>query len=213
MGRRELKNKQGLSRLCTGRLKPNELVQLLLAFQRIGTASELPMDAFASPLLTGAVQECVKIRTPSQVALSQLSAEAARDNRLADLFLSGYDAKLDELRDDLHAADTKLQSELTAIRKLLKKPSLMWLTVAEEAYLVEVTHREAAKLVPSDWLKVNSTKTHYRYRSPAAAMLMDQRQQGIERIEQGAYPIHLHLSRLNVKSSFCNAVCGAFTGI
>lgn len=87
---------------------------------------------------------------------------------------------------------------LRECRKLLKKPALEYITVAQEEYLVEVVSlcscRQSlptelpsqriseCKIVPPDWVRINGTKATYRYRSPRMQSLLEEREQASERL-------------------------------
>ena len=89
---------------------------------------------------------------------------------------------------------------LKECRKLLKKPGLEYITVAQEEYLLEVVSMlgplfcyrkltdtvqqriSESKIVPANWARINGTKVAYRYRSPRMQSLLEQRDQANERL-------------------------------
>lgn len=79
----------------------------------------------------------------------------------------------------------ELDEELKAAAKILKKPALEYITVAQEEFLVEVRKSDATKLVPNNWTRINGTKAVYRYRSPKMMSLLDERDQCQERLDAG----------------------------
>jgi DNA mismatch repair protein MSH3 len=103
-----------------------------------------------------------------------------------------------------HCHLLQLSNHLKECRKLLKKPNLEYITVAQEDYLMEVVSAvlrmvgatcavlrrwhacfqriSECKVVPADWLRINSTKTVYRYRSPRTQSLKEEREQAVERL-------------------------------
>lgn len=95
------------------------------------------------------------------------------------------------------AANTGLVNELARVRKVLGKPSLQWTRLrtginAVLECLVELkkTELDAGALrplkVPSDWSEVSATKLVRRYRTPATAALLQQRELASDMITKDA---------------------------
>lgn len=98
-----------------------------------------------------------------------------------------------------------MQDELVAARKLLRKPALQFTKVALEEFLyvsvctrfaseyscstnsLEVKIAEAKNIVPADWIKINSTKQVYRYRSPTLQKRLEILEQWQERVQVGKF--------------------------
>lgn len=57
--------------------------------------------------------------------------------------------------------------------------------MAQDDYLLEVRSADA-KLVPNNWVCINSTKSARRYRSPKMTELLSERDQGQERLQAEA---------------------------
>ncbi|SCU92776.1 LAFA_0F12794g1_1 [Lachancea sp. 'fantastica'] len=87
--------------------------------------------------------------------------------------LSKYDqpeaivAKLNDIENVKQA----LKNELDNIRRLLRRPRFFFRDEIE--YLIEVRNTQLAGL-PKDWIKVNSTKTLSRFRTPETSKLVEQ---------------------------------------
>lgn len=55
---------------------------------------------------------------------------------------------------------------------------------------LEVKISEAKNLVPADWIKINSTKQAYRYRSPSIQKRLEVLEQWRERVAAGKSRTH-----------------------
>lgn len=88
---------------------------------------------------------------------------------------------LQDAQDCLSLATSELQAELLAIRRVLNRPRLDFITVGQEEFLIEVKIAEA-KNVPNNWSKINSTRQVYRYRTPAVIERMDELERCKERL-------------------------------
>ncbi|BGP22690.1 DNA mismatch repair protein MSH3 [Rhodotorula toruloides] len=178
---------RGLSRIHFGRATPNELLRVLEAFRRIGDVFvevDSPDEAGAedgddgpirtgvggtlrSTLLKSIVKELPKVKHTADELLAEIDAKRARDNDKEELFAD--EDKYPDLKNckaGLARTTDDMQDELKSARKLLGKPALPFTKVAQEEYLFEVKIAEAKTIVPADWIRINSTKQVYRYRSP-----------------------------------------------
>ncbi|SCU92580.1 LAME_0F00584g1_1 [Lachancea meyersii CBS 8951] len=97
-----------------------------------------------------------------------------KEKRCVEFFnLNRYDhsepivAKLN----DIENVRQELHKELDSIRRLLKRPRFFFKDEVE--YSIEVRNTQLAGL-PKDWIKVNSTKTLSRFRTPETTKLVEQ---------------------------------------
>ncbi|AET40443.1 mismatch repair protein MSH3 Ecym_6039 [Eremothecium cymbalariae DBVPG len=112
---------------------------------------------------------------PIPKLLSMINVEAALDKKqergASEYFnLNNYDnaeALLSKLR-DIDAVVEELHEELKNIRVVLKRPMMNYQN--ETDFLIEVRNTQI-KSVPSDWVKVNSTKMVSRFRTPVTTKL------------------------------------------
>ncbi|GAA5978239.1 hypothetical protein JCM10908_004283 [Rhodotorula pacifica] len=199
---------RGLSRIHFGRATPSELYRVLEAFQRVGGVFEdvdSPDEAedesgptngplrqaaggsLRSSLLLDVVKKLPKVRPVADSLLAQIDVKRARDNNKEHLQIdiSKY-PELEAAKEGLSEAQGGMQDELMAARKILRKPALQFTKVALEEYLLEVKISEAKNIVPADWIKINSTKAAYRYRSPALQKRLEILEQWQERVEAAA---------------------------
>ncbi|GEQ72918.1 hypothetical protein JCM33374_g6606 [Metschnikowia sp. JCM 33374] len=86
-----------------------------------------------------------------------------------------YDAITHEF-EKIAEIERDLDDELHAIRHLLKRPQLAYVTNMKETHLIEVRNGKQVDALPSDWLRISGTKTVSRFRTPTAASLHKQLQ-------------------------------------
>lgn len=90
-----------------------------------------------------------------------------------------------DCRDCLDAVHYELGELLADARKVLKKPSIDFIKIGEEEYLLEVRIAESKKIVPANWVRINSTKAAYRFRPPEVQSKIEELAQCRERIAAG----------------------------
>ncbi|GAA5822849.1 hypothetical protein JCM11251_004399 [Rhodosporidiobolus azoricus] len=205
---------RGLSRIHFGRASPNEMLRVLEAFKRVGAVfdevdspgvadaaisdedeedeDEGPVRSRAggslkSALLKSLVRELPRVRNVVRALAEQIDVKAARDNKKDSLFLDeGKYPDLQACKEELAETEDAMTEELKAARKLLRKPALQFTKVAQEEYLLEVKIAEAKTIVPADWLRINSTKQVYRYRSPRLQRKLEKLEQAREKVAAAA---------------------------
>ncbi|SCZ97612.1 BZ3500_MvSof-1268-A1-R1_Chr4-3g07297 [Microbotryum saponariae] len=193
---------RGLVRIHFGRASTQELLRILQAFSRVANVFEAideeeerdgaptPQSTVKSALLKQIVASLPKIKKDVDGFLyvfgrSRIKSEQAKAGKKAELFHDPPE-NLREVRDCLDAVDIEMGALLKEARKVLKKPTIEFRRVAEEEFLLEIGIAESKKIVPGDWIKVNSTKQYYRYRSPQIQAKMDEVNQNRERLEAAA---------------------------
>lgn len=110
----------------------------------------------------------------------------ARKGLKEHLFRDPVPEDVQDAQDCLSLATSELDAELIEIRKILKRPRLEYMSVAQEDFLIEVKISDAKKVVPDNWVKISSTKQAYRYRTPAIIKKMDELEQCKERLAGAA---------------------------
>jgi DNA mismatch repair protein MSH3 len=83
-------------------------------------------------------------------------------------------AEIEEVQHKIDEVEGQLETELDKVRKILKRPQLNYVTNMKETHLVEVRNGVMTKNLPLDWIKINSTKSVSRYRTPAITQLLKQ---------------------------------------
>uniref|UniRef100_A0AAY4C5U1 DNA mismatch repair protein MSH3 n=1 Tax=Denticeps clupeoides TaxID=299321 RepID=A0AAY4C5U1_9TELE len=100
------------------------------------------------------------LETPSLLAPAQV------DGHKTELFtdLSDFPA-IQERKDEMQAVLAEILSHRTEIRQTLRNPSLDYVTVSGQEFLIEVKN-SMSSTVPANWVKINSTKVVGRYHTP-----------------------------------------------
>ena len=190
---------RGLARIHYGKSSPEEVVRILMAFQRIADEyPNLPKDltqspyGFQSPMINEVFYALPKIKPIVQAFLKELDIAKAREGSKAEMYLVGFEPEnLTDCKDVLMAVESELSQHLLDCRKILKKPAAEYITVAQDEYLLEIRISES-KVVPVDWIRINGTKSVYRYRSPEMQRLMEEKGQAEERLATAADAAFLH---------------------
>nr|XP_031303217.1 DNA mismatch repair protein Msh3 isoform X6 [Camelus dromedarius] len=68
-------------------------------------------------------------------------------------------------KDEIQEVTYKIQIHLQEIRKILKNPSAQYVTVSGQEFMIEIKNF-AVSCIPTDWVKVGSTKAVSRFHSP-----------------------------------------------
>ncbi|XP_036454840.1 DNA mismatch repair protein Msh3 [Colossoma macropomum] len=139
-----------LSRLST------ELQALIPALQ-----SQLRSDFLKSMLL-----DTPQLLSPAHSFLKVLNEKAAKTGNKTELFADLTDFPLiRERKDEIQAVLSDIIEHRRELRLVLRNPSLDYVTVSGQEFLIEVKN-SMSSIVPPDWVKINSTKMVGRYHSP-----------------------------------------------
>ncbi|SNX86158.1 related to DNA mismatch repair protein [Melanopsichium pennsylvanicum] len=177
---------RGLARMTYGRATPTELATVLLSLNRVTQEFKLEEATSwntKSSLIESHLMSLAEGKEPVQRYLNQISIREARANNKASLFpdTSLYPA-IQESRDNISIIEIQLRDHLKVIRKILKRPSLEYVSVAGVDYLVEVRVADSRK-VPVDWLRISATKSMVRFHTPDIIRMTKLRDQHKETLE------------------------------
>ncbi|GAB2265214.1 Mismatch repair protein msh3 [Dionaea muscipula] len=105
--------------------------------------------------------------------LSTLNAEAADKGDMLNLMIisDGEYPDVAECRTKAHSAKEKLESLIGLYRKQLGMRNLEYMSVSGTTHLIELP---SDARVPTNWIKVNSTKKTIRYHPPEVLTALDQ---------------------------------------
>lgn len=162
---------------------PSEVASILVSLNRIGTEFKPDVGSpFTSSLLNNIIQTLPTIRETIQGFLKDINVKIARENDEAnwwtnpDKYPAIQDAKdvgaAEWVRAELQCisiCDSELDQHLKEVRKIVKRPTLNYITVAgievcdglaallgaDTQFLVEVPTRDA-KTVPPKWVKIST---------------------------------------------------------
>ncbi|WVQ79017.1 hypothetical protein IAT38_001109 [Cryptococcus sp. DSM 104549] len=178
---------KGLTRVQYGKTTPTELATLLVTLVRI--ASEFKPgqgNPFNSPLLNSIPNTLPSILETARGFLSAINIKEARNNNKAELFVDPDKyPDIQDIKDCISICEHELEEHLKEVRKVVKKPSLKYITVSGIEYLIEVPVRDA-KLIPPKWVKISATKTVNRYHTPDILQMTKEREQHKEKLARAA---------------------------
>ncbi|XP_069446146.1 DNA mismatch repair protein Msh3 isoform X1 [Ovis canadensis] len=119
-----------------------------------------------SELLQTFILEIPELLSPVEHYLKILNEQAAKIGDKTELFKDLSDFPLIKKRkDEIQDVTNKIQTHLQEIRKILKNPSAQYVTVSGQEFMIEVKN-SAVSCIPTDWVKVGSTKAVSRFHSP-----------------------------------------------
>uniref|UniRef100_A0A8B9W885 DNA mismatch repair protein MSH3 n=1 Tax=Bos mutus grunniens TaxID=30521 RepID=A0A8B9W885_BOSMU len=119
-----------------------------------------------SELLQTFILEIPGLLSPVEHYLKILNEQAAKTGDKTELFKDLSDFPLIKKRkDEIQDVTKKIQTHLQEIRKILKNPSAQYVTVSGQEFMIEVKN-SAVSCIPTDWVKIGSTKAVSRFHSP-----------------------------------------------
>lgn len=162
-----------------------------------------------SDLLRVIVLEIPELLDPVEHYLKILNEQAAKVGDKTELFKDLSDFPLIKQRkDEIQEVTVKIQTHLQEIRKILKNPSVQYVTVSGQEFMIEVKN-SAVSCIPPDWVKVGSTKAVSRFHSPLVVesygLLQRLREQLV--LDCGAEWLSFLESFGEHYHSLCKAVC------
>ncbi|XP_047714696.1 DNA mismatch repair protein Msh3 isoform X2 [Prionailurus viverrinus] len=119
-----------------------------------------------SDLLQTFILEIPELLSPVERFLKLLNEQAAKSGDKTELFKDLSDFPLIKKRkDEIEEVTHRIQIHLQDIRKILKNPSAQYVTVSGQEFMIEIKN-SAVSCIPTDWVKVGSTKAVSRFHSP-----------------------------------------------
>ncbi|XP_066129780.1 DNA mismatch repair protein Msh3 isoform X2 [Saccopteryx bilineata] len=119
-----------------------------------------------SKWLQSFILEIPELLSPVEHYLKILNEQAAKIGDKTELFKDLFDFPLIRKRkDEIQGVTKKIQTHLQEIRKILKNPSAQYVTVSGQEFMIEIKN-SAVSCIPTDWIKVGSTKAVSRFHSP-----------------------------------------------
>ncbi|KAF9115554.1 Mismatch repair protein msh3 [Mortierella sp. AM989] len=183
---------KGVCRIHYGKSSPKEFLAILKTFklvaevitpdQRSNSNSEFGLR---SPMLRNLIESLSNALDDSTYFLNGLNEQAAGKNDKLQMFQEDVIREkwpeICEHRDNIAMAEGDLLTHLSAIRKLLREPSLEYSTVSGIDYLIEVKNKDVAK-VPKAWIKISGTKQVSRFHTPEVIQMIQAKAQHQERL-------------------------------
>uniref|UniRef100_A0A8C4KYW6 DNA mismatch repair protein MSH3 n=1 Tax=Equus asinus TaxID=9793 RepID=A0A8C4KYW6_EQUAS len=119
-----------------------------------------------SDLLRTFILEIPELLSPVERYLKILNEQAAKIGDKTELFKDLSDFPLIKKRkDEIQEVTHRIQIHLQEIRKIIKNPSAQYVAVSGQEFLIEVKN-SAVSCIPTDWVKIGSTKAVSRFHSP-----------------------------------------------
>ncbi|XP_058512170.1 DNA mismatch repair protein Msh3 [Ochotona princeps] len=119
-----------------------------------------------SDLLRTCALDIPELLSPAEWYLHILNEHAAKIGDKTELFNDLSDFPLIKKRkDEIQEVTEKIQIHLQDIRKILKNPSAQYVTVSGQEFMIEIKN-SSVSCIPTDWIKVGSTKAVSRFHSP-----------------------------------------------
>ncbi|KAF8626218.1 hypothetical protein AX15_004907 [Amanita polypyramis BW_CC] len=181
---------KGLCRIQYGQCTPQELAVLLPAFNKIANAfgpTSHPSDVgLKSQILNNIIFSLPKIKEPIKEMLSAISLEKAAEGQKEKLWRDSqqYPAII-EMELAVQRIEAGLREELAKVRRLLRMPSLQWITVAGDEYLIELD-RNKKRPIPDTWVCHSKTRHRERYRTLEVISKMEERSRYQEMLQAEA---------------------------
>ncbi|XP_038661311.1 DNA mismatch repair protein Msh3 isoform X1 [Scyliorhinus canicula] len=139
------------------------LTNLEVGFQALLPAAE---DQLTSSLLRSVLLELPQLLDPVHHYLKILDESAAKTGDKTQLFtdLNEFPV-IQQLKLEIQNVLSKLQEHRREIRLILRKPSLDYVTVSGQEFLIEVRN-SLLSIIPNDWTQISSTKAVIRFHTP-----------------------------------------------
>ncbi|KAM8778288.1 DNA mismatch repair protein Msh3 isoform 1-T1 [Rhynchonycteris naso] len=119
-----------------------------------------------SKWLQSFILEIPELLSPVEHYLKIINEQAAKIGDKTELFKDLSDFPLIRKRkDEIQGVTDKIQTHLQEIRKILKNPSVQYVTVSGQEFMIEIKN-SAVSCIPTDWIKVGSTKAVSRFHPP-----------------------------------------------
>lgn len=119
-----------------------------------------------SDLLRKLILETPELLSPVEHYLKILNEQAAKVGDKTELFKDLSDFPLiKKKKDEIQEVTQSIQMHLQELRKILKLPSLQYVTVSGQEFMIEIKN-SAISCIPADWVKVGSTKAVSRFHPP-----------------------------------------------
>ncbi|XP_072038538.1 DNA mismatch repair protein Msh3-like [Amphiura filiformis] len=161
---------KGLCSIYHKKCSTAEFVTVVKCLHRIST-SLVTVQSMAESQLKSDLLKTVFTQVPALLEgmksyLDAVDEKAAKDGDKTKLFVdtSSFPA-VKQCQEDIEGVIGELRDHRREVRKVLRQPSLDYITVSGLEFLVEVKNK-LLKEVPNDWTKISSTKQVSRFHSP-----------------------------------------------
>ncbi len=178
---------RALARIQHGKSQPAELLAVLQAFSSALASLPAPDQLSSAGLreLLGDEHRLPRARIASLLArhLASINGQAARENRMADLFSGPAMSKdVRAVKSRILAIDKEIEGHLRAMKKLFRQPRLAYKSMQSGRNLIEMPNN-CVHLVPDNYTLVNATQRVKRYLAPEVEASLQQLDLATEELE------------------------------
>ncbi|XP_029633560.1 DNA mismatch repair protein Msh3-like [Octopus sinensis] len=161
---------RGLTAILHKKCSPLEFATVCLSLKNIAsifhTQKNMFADQIASPLLQTILQEIPDLLSDVAFFSDSVNLQHAKSNDKTQLFVD--DSQFPAIKDQkskIREVQNEIDQHRSTIRKILRVPSFNYTTVSGTEFQIEVKNN-MLNTVPSEWIKISSTKTVSRFHSP-----------------------------------------------
>jgi len=167
---------RGLTRIMHLLVEPSELATILLALHRV-TLEFDPSVSTGNSLLDSTIWDLSAARAEVRSAVEALSIPHARRCEKDKLYTdpSRYPL-IQEWHSVLDQDEKAFEEHLLEVRRILKRPSLIYARVSDIDHLIEVRTGDVSH-VPAEWIRISGTKKSVRFHTPEIVRLQRRRDQ------------------------------------
>ncbi|XP_074851485.1 DNA mismatch repair protein Msh3 isoform X2 [Carettochelys insculpta] len=161
---------RGLCSIYHRKCSTQEFFLIVSTLSRLETELQALVPAIHSqvktPLLQMALLEIPELLCPVKHYLKILNEEAAKTGDKTQLFKDLTDfPTIRKWKEDIQKVTSQIQLHLQEIRRLINNPYAEYIAVSGQEFLIEIKNSRISS-VPSDWVKIGSTKAVSRFHSP-----------------------------------------------
>ncbi|KAJ8380672.1 hypothetical protein SKAU_G00014500 [Synaphobranchus kaupii] len=161
---------RGICSIYHKKCSTQEFYLISSTLSRLGAELQALIPAVQSQLGSAHLKELLtelpQLLAPAHGFLSVLNEKAAKTGDKTQLFSDLTDFPLiRERKEEIQAVLSDIQEHRREVRLALRNPSLDYITVSGQEFLIEVKN-SLSSAVPPDWVKISSTKAVGRYHSP-----------------------------------------------
>ncbi|XP_067294282.1 DNA mismatch repair protein Msh3 [Pseudorasbora parva] len=161
---------RGLCSIYHKKCSTQEFYLITSTFSRLSTELQALMPAIqsqlSSALLKNLLLDTPQLLSPAHNFLKVLDEKAAKMGNKTEMFVDLTDFPVIQKRkEEIQSVLSDIMEHRREVRLVLKNPSLDYTTVSGLQFLIEVKN-SMSSIVPSDWVKINSTKVVGRYHTP-----------------------------------------------
>ncbi|CAM4538536.1 unnamed protein product [Leuciscus chuanchicus] len=161
---------RGLCSIYHKKCSTQEFYLITSTLSRLSTELQALMPAIQSQLSSALLKHLLldtpQLLSPAHNFLKVLDEKAAKMGNKTEMFVDLTEFPVIQKRkEEIQSVLSDIMEHRREVRLVLKSPSLDYTTVSGQQFLIEVKN-SMSSIVPSDWVKINSTKVVGRYHTP-----------------------------------------------